>query len=1511
MDKPQETQEVVRKPIWKKLLIGFAIVIFLLLLSLLPLYWFGMKPLINYTLSFLQEEAGRSGYVFRHSDVSWFPPRTIVLHNVLITQDSTERDTLVFVEEAGISWSLRSIITGNPKLYGIWLKNAYVKYVDTATVGNDTSGTMASDTASSSLLLPKFRISLLSLEDIVFEYITKSQKIAIDLDELEIEDVSAEEKDIFADEIMLNNAKVLVSTLEVDSVPSDTLFSREALSLPLNIHLNSLSGDAIAILQNSVSDTFKTMDTILIDKLILSSIHYTDTAKIVFVSGNLSQPEQVFVTASLTLQDTILTIDGLNLSHSDLSVSLFGTVPIPPHITSSYIPQGRAFLSFNSTILQSSGVAHAGHTENHWRLFVNANTYNTDRVFIHADLNVDSLWEQSLKITHLAGLLSLHDLNRYVKPFYDEDSLFSDSSFLIAQIKGHGSFQDSLKVHVVVDGYPLNTRTDIVGLGNDSLTALVISEGNVVLTYWVDTPTYVLWDVSAEISKLLTKLPFIDAEISIPYAKYEPYELRNAFIHFHGTQENASIDIKSEDDNLSITNLTVLVSSREATQVYAKGLIPEINLAYWTLMDTTLTLTNLNLEGSLYQKGEHTRATLSLSDFKLIYAQTSSHFNEFFLAYHGEGKRHTILGDAPWINFNVEVTEPEREIPSTIVDSLLLGGSLLLPEALLLVNVDTLPTVVQHLTGINLPDGMMLKLKTSKHSYSAFIDAHTIWFKEPDLTIKNLFVTGNQDTQIVWQVYTGEIIYQDMLDLTYFQTTWKASDGKGQLITTIKPSGYPQIYLAGSVKRNKDFYSLGIDSFSFWYGGSWWHATPSYCINNPVTSNFCVPPVLLRSQDGKRFIEITGEQAWWTIKAQNFPLRPILLIAQAYSGYEMDAVLNAKVRFNHETYEFDFAPLELKDFYLDSFALGTWQFTGSLKGNIISTTWKIDGEPTASISGDITKTMLINIHHLPLRVVQPFTVGIIDSLDGYLKTDKPLVFAWKGYPSLKGPILLREGNLHVDFTGVSYQTVGTLNCFDDSVDATLVLNDKHGGLGSLHGFILLNPIDNPPYNMTITTNKLKAINTGPEHNPDYYGNVTIKGNVTLQGNANIFRILIREAEPIRPSEFYMPIYSGPYVDDETDFIIFVDKDRQREVNIADTTATNLQESEEEKQPSQSTFALEFYSKLMMNDGLRVVIPFDPPVGDILEVTGEGPIQLHYTPSGEFTMMGEYKLNGGSYTFNFKNLLIRRFNISEGSIKWLGSPYDGVLDIHAVYTVRTPATNLLLYRTGSTDTTSAGIRYVTAQVHMFMKGTLSKPELTFKIDVLEADNIPEIRTIVRLINADPLERDYQAFSLLATNQFAPPRQGGGGTVSGGALYHTVSEFVSQQLTSLAQEMLGAEDLELHLGYQSGSGLEGTTSKEFQVAVNKAFMNKRLIVDVTGNVLVGQDDTRQGGPLTGSMQIEYLLTKDGRWRWRIYSQAYQDIGAERNKVRTGTGIRFIKHFDSWEDIIPLQSDTTKGK
>ncbi len=538
MDKGQiEGQEgLVKKPLWKKLFIGLAIAVVVLLLSLLPLYWFGMKPLINYTLSFLESQMSEAGYGFSHSDVSWYPPRTIVLHNVLITSDESGTDTLGFIEEAGISWSLRSIIIGNPKLYGIWLKNAYVKYVDTAIVQEDTAdSSLGSDTSTQDLTLPKFRISLISLENVRFDYLTSSQKVSIRLEELEIEDVEAIDNNIGIENILLINTEIIISTLKVDTVPSDTLFSREMLEIPLDIYLREFSGNSIAILQNSVSDTFKTTDTILFESLNLATVHYTDSFKSLVLLGKLSNPEPLSVTMSLSLWDTVLRINGLNFDHPDVSGSVYGTILVPAYLTSSSLPEGDLFATFSSRKPKSQGVLHAFHYDEDWTFFLNAKSLASDRAIWHAELSFDDQWERTLRIKHLSGHLALQDLNRYVKIFYGTDTLLPDSSFIIAEIEGHGYIQDTVFVNLNITGFPVTTTTRLRGFVNDSLSTMIASEGLVDLTHWADTTTIVQWDILAEVNRLLTDNPFLDAEISLPYVKYEPYELKNLFVNYHGT----------------------------------------------------------------------------------------------------------------------------------------------------------------------------------------------------------------------------------------------------------------------------------------------------------------------------------------------------------------------------------------------------------------------------------------------------------------------------------------------------------------------------------------------------------------------------------------------------------------------------------------------------------------------------------------------------------------------------------------------------------------------------------------------------------------------------------------------------------------------------------------------------------------------------------------------------------------------------------------------------------------
>ena len=87
--------------------------------------------------------------------------------------------------------------------------------------------------------------------------------------------------------------------------------------------------------------------------------------------------------------------------------------------------------------------------------------------------------------------------------------------------------------------------------------------------------------------------------------------------------------------------------------------------------------------------------------------------------------------------------------------------------------------------------------------------------------------------------------------------------------------------------------------------------------------------------------------------------------------------------------------------------------------------------------------------------------------------------------------------------------------------------------------------------------------------------------------------------------------------------------------------------------------------------------FDPTVGDILKTTGNGDIKITFDKDGNLNMFGEYQIAKGDYLFTLSNLVNKKFVLTPGgTISWSGSPYEAMLNINAVYNLKTTITELL-------------------------------------------------------------------------------------------------------------------------------------------------------------------------------------------------------------------------------------------
>jgi hypothetical protein len=209
--------------------------------------------------------------------------------------------------------------------------------------------------------------------------------------------------------------------------------------------------------------------------------------------------------------------------------------------------------------------------------------------------------------------------------------------------------------------------------------------------------------------------------------------------------------------------------------------------------------------------------------------------------------------------------------------------------------------------------------------------------------------------------------------------------------------------------------------------------------------------------------------------------------------------------------------------------------------------------------------------------------------------------------------------------------------------------------------------------------------------------------------------------------------------------------------------------------------------------------------------------------------------------------------------------------------------------------------------------------------------------LQIIRSNETEMYKQVFGLLMLNRFLPPgntiNNSVGGSDIGGGVANTVGEFLSSQLSRYLNNFVSnfVNDLDINFRYrqysqQAAAGAQAAdegadTRRELQLALTKRFFNDRFSVSAGGNVDFGNttvtDNTGNGisrvatANVAGDFQLEYKLTKDGRWRAKAFNRTDYDNFNLRNRNRTGVGITYRKDFDTAKELFTFPKRKKKSK
>ncbi len=519
-----------------------------------------------------------------------------------------------------------------------------------------------------------------------------------------------------------------------------------------------------------------------------------------------------------------------------------------------------------------------------------------------------------------------------------------------------------------------------------------------------------------------------------------------------------------------------------------------------------------------------------------------------------------------------------------------------------------------------------------------------------------------------------------------------------------------------------------------------------------------------------------------------------------------------------------------------------------------------------------------------LQLVEPFTklfTNIGGTISGNINITGALF-----KPILTGNGLINNASFTVDY--LKAKLYADANWRLDSTKILLSnvnIKDNNNGKGFLQASFTHTNFKSFAMDLKGEFKKLKVLNTVSKDNNYFYGTAIGTGHLSIKGPFSNLVISTR-AKTEKGTKFYIPLSNNKGGIKQEDFISFksfTKEERKAVIEIEDKL--NLKNV---------TINLD----IEVTPEAYAEIIFDLTAGDIIRGNGKGNLSLGLDTKGKFTMLGEYEFTDGAYNFTMYNIVNKEFKINPKSkITWSGDPYLANMDINAVYKVNTSLAPII-------DTVYQDLpeikRIYPSKVLLNLDGPLLSPGIEFdiKIDDYPRSNVnidTEVRAFLNRIHNDEQEMNRQVFSLLVFRKYSPPNS----FSTGGTVGSSVSEFVSNQLSYWISQV----DENLTIDFDIGN-LDENALETFQLRVSYAFMDGKLIVTRDGG-FTDQNQQTTLSSITGDWTVEYLLSKDGKLRVKIfkrtnYDQLSSSSGSNDELMSGGFSLLYTASFESIKDI-----------
>jgi len=515
----------------------------------------------------------------------------------------------------------------------------------------------------------------------------------------------------------------------------------------------------------------------------------------------------------------------------------------------------------------------------------------------------------------------------------------------------------------------------------------------------------------------------------------------------------------------------------------------------------------------------------------------------------------------------------------------------------------------------------------------------------------------------------------------------------------------------------------------------------------------------------------------------------------------------------------------------------------------------------------------LKLKNLNLKMLYPFVSGFLSKLTGLVSGEVNITGNFKE-PSMKGQINLMRTEFNISYLNVPYSVSDVILiepgrfAFQD-----MVLYDSLGNKAYLNGSITHNYFKDLNLNLNIRMTDFAAFRNTYAQNSTFYGKARASGTVEIKGPLDNILISVN-ASTGKQTSITIPISLTQNVS-QVDYIVFVQPEED-----------SLDVPKKKPNPSSSS-GLNLMMSLEVKPDAQVEVIFPDQLGNI-KATGLGNLSMGITPTTPFNLYGSYIISKGSFLFQMKNLIRMPFAIKEGgSISWNGDPTDANISLSAIYKTKVPLSGL------SAETSTVQGR-IPVECIIRLNGKLMNPILSFGMALPNAQENEKNLVYNAIDTNNAAEMTQQVLYIMVMNQFKPVAGGTDPTIDVGS---TSLSIVTNQISSWLSGM--AQHLNIGVNYQPGTT---TTGQEIDMTVSTQLFDDRLLIDGTFGMSSYKNTTSaQASTIVGDINIEYVLTKNRRWRLRAFNRTNTiDILNNNAPYTQGVGISYQRDFSHWGDL-----------